>query len=90
MRLVHRLNSITQQLQDVALVAAAQHGKLELRQQYADHYWEVTVFPDGRVTYGSYAEEARGPNGTVDQLTLGELASLAEVAQEKDKGLSPS
>ena len=58
------------------LELARAHGLVERRWTHADNYWSVTVYPDGKTAYADYAEDSRGPTGTVAQLTMLELANL--------------
>jgi hypothetical protein len=54
----------------------AAQGELTLRAPYADNYWIVHVASDGTTRYDSYAEESRGPTGTLADLYPWELVGL--------------
>lgn len=57
----------------------ATQGELTLRAPYADNYWIVRVCPDGTTSYDSYAEESRGPTGTLADLSAWELVGLLDL-----------
>lgn len=81
MPLQQRIQAVATELRSIVLDGAAQRGTVRLHQSYADNYWTVTVYADGTTRYDNYAEEARGPRGSVNDLTLWELATLAEELQ---------
>lgn len=78
MSLKTEVQDLVEQMRALALKAAARQGSLRLKTHYADNYWTVTLHGDGRTSYDGYAEESRGPTGTVSQLTMWELSLLLQ------------
>lgn len=78
MTIKEEVQKLLQDMQNLALRAATEQGALKMRTYHADGIWAVEVHPDGRTVYGGYAEESRGPYGTIEDLTMWELAALLE------------
>lgn len=78
MSLKHKVSALEVAMRGVVREAAEKQGPLRLHTHYADNYWTVTVHGDGTTQYENYAEEARGPRGKLEELSLWELASLLE------------
>lgn len=78
MSLQQRIKAATSELRSIVLAGADLHGSVKLHMSYADNYWTVTVMAGGATRYENYAEESRGPHGSINDLKLWELAMLAE------------
>lgn len=63
---------------NVVLETAKADGPVVMVEGYADSFWRVTVNADGTTIYGGYAEEQRGPTGTIAQLTMWELGHMLD------------
>lgn len=59
---------------------AREGGSLNIRTSYADNYWVVTVHADGSTEYAGYAQEARGPRGSIADLRMWELSGFLDRA----------
>lgn len=72
-----RFEDILRQLRELVLDGARMKNGLRLHVMHGDSYWTVLVHPDGSTEYDNYARDARGPRGTVGDLSAWELVQLA-------------
>ncbi len=78
MSLKHKVTALEVAMRSVVREAAEKQGPQRLHTHYADNYWTVTVHADGTTQYENYAEEARGPRGKLEELSMWELAHLLQ------------
>jgi hypothetical protein len=79
MTLKTRIHAVDATMRDIVCEAARLQDKpIRLRTSYADGTWDVEVQPNGTTLYSGYAEEERGRFGTVEDLTMWELAMILE------------
>ncbi len=81
MSLKNEIAGIRRSMRAAVLMGAAQRGSVRLHTHYADNYWTVEIRADGSAVYENYAEEARGPSGTLEDLSLWELALLLQALE---------
>lgn len=78
MTLQAQIQAVDKTMRDIVLQEAQLRGRVLLRTYHADGTWTVEVLPGGQTIYGGYAEESRGRHGTINDLSLWELAMLLE------------
>lgn len=80
-----RIESVKATMRDIVCEAARLRGEpIVLRKAYdEDNTWDVEVQPNGTTVYDGCAKDQRGPLGTVDDLSMWELAMLLEVLEAK-------
>lgn len=78
MPLKDQIQDIASAMRKLVLQGASEQGPVRLHTAYADNYWTVEAQADGSTRYENYAEEARGPRGSIADLSLGELALLLQ------------
>lgn len=80
MALTARIESVKATMRDIVCDAARSRGEpIVMRKAYdEDSTWDVEVQPNGTTVYDGCAKDERGPLGTVEDLSIWELAMLLE------------
>lgn len=78
---VKAIDAIHATMKELVLQVAAERGSVRYHTSYADNYWTVTVYADGRVLNENYAEEQRGPHSRIEDLSLIEMAGLLDAIE---------
>jgi hypothetical protein len=83
MTLEARIESVKAAMRDIVCDEVRSRGEpIVLKKAYdEDNTWDIEVQPNGTTVYDGCAKDKHGPLGTVEDLSLWELAMLLEVLE---------